>query len=446
MLIIDFYVKAKVALIFYIKDMDYAIIVIDIGMTNKKVVVYDQNLVQQDAVYKSFEAVLIDGIPTHNIKDMWEWFKESISHFAKKYPVKAISITTHGATFVGIDKNGEPCIPCVMYTYQISESLENDFYKLCGSPIELQTKTCTPSFSAMINMAKGIYFAQKQYPNEFKNVNTLLNYPQYLAYLFTGKFASEPTFMACHTYLWNHKEGSYSFVADKLGIRSLLPDVKPTCSFLGCVKTELAKELSLKEDVLVTVGLHSNASLLPYLIKNENKDFILNSTGTWCVAMYNRQSIELNSDDEGKIVFYNRSALDTPVKTAIFLGGLEADTYVKLWQRECNTSDYPSSTEQALKDICAKKDVFIIPEVVKGSGQFPKSRAGIWQGGEFFPLEDIQSGKNVPAILRDRENFFAALDLSLAFQSEMLFLDVKLETLIFIQREAFVKINYIMNC
>ena len=34
--------------------MEYAVAVIDIGMTNKKVAVYDENLHQLDAVYKTF--------------------------------------------------------------------------------------------------------------------------------------------------------------------------------------------------------------------------------------------------------------------------------------------------------------------------------------------------------------------------------------------------------
>ena len=39
--------------------MDYAVAVIDIGMTNKKVAVYDQNLRQMDAAYKNFEPMQI---------------------------------------------------------------------------------------------------------------------------------------------------------------------------------------------------------------------------------------------------------------------------------------------------------------------------------------------------------------------------------------------------
>ena len=103
----------------------------------------------------------------------------------------------------------------------------------------------------------------------------------------------------------------------------------------------MAKELGLDELVIVTAGIHdSNASLLPYIARGSDKDFILNSTGTWCVCMHPDVSENVksfyNPDDIGKTVFFNRSALDTPVKTAIFVGGTSTSPPV---------TSSPSSTE-----------------------------------------------------------------------------------------------------
>ena len=70
--------------------MKQAIIVIDIGMTNKKIAVYDEHLVQRESVYKEFSPIMIKGpsgdIPTHDIDGMKKWFIENIRLFAKEYP------------------------------------------------------------------------------------------------------------------------------------------------------------------------------------------------------------------------------------------------------------------------------------------------------------------------------------------------------------------------
>ena len=46
--------------------MEQAVIVIDIGMTNKKIAVYDETLVQREAVYKEFAPIVVQG-PTGDI-------------------------------------------------------------------------------------------------------------------------------------------------------------------------------------------------------------------------------------------------------------------------------------------------------------------------------------------------------------------------------------------
>ena len=124
--------------------MNYAVAVIDIGMTNKKVAVYDENLHQLDAVYKNFEPLKVKDptegveVDAHDLAGMEDWFCEQLQAFAKKYPIKALSVTTHGATFVCIDAKGKMCAPCVFYTHEPGESFQKDFYTLCGTKEELQ--------------------------------------------------------------------------------------------------------------------------------------------------------------------------------------------------------------------------------------------------------------------------------------------------------------------
>ena len=406
--------------------MSYAVAVIDIGMTNKKVAVYDENLHQLDAVYKTFEPLKVREpdtgvqVEAHDLAGMEDWFFEQLRIFAQKYSIKALSVTTHGATFVCIDKDGKVCVPSILYTHEPGEQFQNEFYKKCGSKADLQRSTYTPPFGSLINPAKGIMYVQKHFAAEFAKTRTILNFPQYWGYVFTGIAGTEPTYCGCHSYLWDHKKSDWSPVTDTLGIRPLLPTkYKNTCEALGTLTEEAAKRSGLDRSTVVTMGIHdSNASLLPYLAKDDTGDFVLNSTGTWCVCMHPQDELAFNEDDIGKIVFFNQSAFRRPIKTAIFVGGMEFDTYISLYKKVHNTEQFPSFDFGKTQEVLNEKDTFLMPEIVAGSGQFTGSKPGIRERGTFYSLEDMQKGVKLPHIIRDEQRFFALLDLSLVIQTE----------------------------
>ncbi|MDR1306794.1 MAG: carbohydrate kinase, partial [Treponema sp.] len=320
--------------------MEYAIAVIDIGMTNKKAALYDDALRQLDAKYRTFEPKVVDGLPAHDLDAMEEWFTGALKEFAAKYPVKAIAVSTHGATFVCLGKDGKPALPCLYYTHEPGDDFYDRFYRRFGSPEALQERTGTPAFRAMINPAKGIFFAQEQFPDAFKNVAAVLPYPQYWGSRFTGKMGTESTYMGNHTYLWDQIDHTLSSVARDLGIAPLIPGgaagsaaggpggLSNSWDILGTITEEFAQKTGLSKDTIVTMGIHdSNSALLPHFAKKGERGFILNSTGTWCVIMNPVEKYGFAPDELGKVVFFNISAFGTPVKTAIFLGGQEFETW-----------------------------------------------------------------------------------------------------------------------
>ncbi len=438
--------------------MESGIIVIDIGMTNKKVAVYDENLSQIDVSYKNFEPVYVkdskgNDIPCHDLEGMKNWFFAQIKSFARKYPVKAIEVSTHGATFVCVDENKNVCAPCVFYTYEPGEDFQRKFYKKCGNEGVLQKNTHTPKFSSMINMAKGIFFLQQEFSDDFDRTRTILNYPQYWSYVFTEKTCYETTFLSCHTYLWNQNEHEWSSVVDSLGIRDKLPQkYTDTLSCLGKITPEISERLSLDENVVVAPGIHdSNASLLPYLAKNGGEDFILNSTGTWCVAMHPEQNgsktASCTDDDIGKVVFFNRSALDFPVKTAIFLGGMEVDFYVRLFRKVNGLGDdfFPSADIETVRKLLSEKNFFILPELVSGSGQFTGFKGGLWFDGKFYYAEELSSLERIPKILKNEKEFWSALVISCVIQSETSFVRAGLRKGSFVFTEGGFRKNDLYN-
>lgn len=408
--------------------MEYAIAVIDIGMTNKKVAIYDNNLVQLDVAYTSFEPKMVTvpstgkEIKTHDIEGMKRWFFDRIREFAKKWPIKAIAVSTHGATIVSIGEDGEVCAPCVFYTEDAGEDFQEEFYRIAGSRLQLQKETASPAFSGLLNAAKTPLYLKKYFPAEAARTKTLLFYAQYWGYVLTGKIGLESTFAGCHTCLWDHERRTWSPVVDRLGIRELLPSkTSDTCSILGTLTHEVAKEIGLPESTVVTLGIHdSNASLLPYLACEGGGDFVLNSTGSWCVAMHPQEKIEFHDEDMGKVVLFNQSALGTPVKTAIFVGGMEYGGWVGCWRKinGLGSDVFPTHTEDTVNALLSNRDTFLLPEIVPGSGQFVGSKPGIMESGQFYSFDDVQSGRHIPKVMLDEHAFLAVLEASLVIQTE----------------------------
>ena len=284
--------------------MSHIIAVIDIGMTNKKVSVYEwpesaaagkettcpagsapatipaAKPACLASVSRTFDPVMVSGLETHDLAGMEAWFLETLDDFASRYPVRAIAVSTHGATMVCVGGDGKPCVPCVYYTHEPGAEFHERFYAMAGKPEELQAATGTPELSALINPAKGLLFARERFPEEFSRSKLVLSYPQYWGYRLTGVAGAEGTYIGCHTYLWDWRAEEYSSVARALGVAEKMPfPIRKSQDILGKVKPEVAARTGLDPSTVVTMGIHdSNASLVPHIVKRGARDFVLNST------------------------------------------------------------------------------------------------------------------------------------------------------------------------
>jgi len=400
--------------------MEKAIAVIDIGMTNKKVAIYSRGLELLDIRKKNFEPLMVDDLESHDLEGMEAWFFATLKSFSSDYEIGAIVVCTHGATFVCADAAGKPVLPCLYYTYEPGPKFQDRFYALAGDPDQLQASTGTPNLSALINSAKGLFLAKERYPEAFKKMAYALPYPQYWGMRLTGKAGVEGTYIGCHTYLYDWEKETYSSVARKLGLEGKLPfPLKDSWETLGTLLPDVARKTGLSPSTIVTMGIHdSNASLLPYLIKGFGTEFTVNSTGTWCVLMHPQDRYGFAPDELGKVVFFNRSAYNKPVKTAIFLGGKEYEVWTGLFAAIAAVGQSaPAPDASIYAALLRERSAFILPEIVPGSGQFPGSVPQAVEGGVRYPLADIEAATARPAFLADRAKAEAVLNLSLVIQT-----------------------------
>ena len=226
-------------------------------------------------------------------------------------------------------------------------------------------------------------------------------YPQYLAYLLTGRKGAEPTYLGCHGWLLDASGERYSIVAEKLGVTALLPPfpLSRTWEPLGTLKPGLARETGLSPETIVTMGAHdSNAALVPYFVKGYD-DFVVQDSGTWVVTMSPRDRARFEEGELGKEVFFNRSIYGTPIKTTIFRGGAEFDFYRTKVLPQC---EHPRDIDfEALADVLGKREAFALPTLERGSGLFPGSVARL---------------VGIDTIFHDAASAWTVVDLGLAVQ------------------------------
>lgn len=341
--------------------------VIDIGKTNAKLALVDAEALTEIAVLKTPNRVLQGApYPHHDVDRLWDFILSGLAELARKHPIDAISVTTHGATAALLDADGELALPILDYEHDGPDQLAAD-YDALRPPF---SETGTPRLPIGLNLGAQIHWQSRTFPDRFAAVNSILTYPQYWAFRLSGVQAVEVTSLGCHTDLWNPARRDFSTLVDQLDWRRLMPPLKQAGERLGPVLPDVAAQTGLSPHTPVYCGLHdSNASLLPHLLARQ-QPFSVVSTGTWVVTMaIGGAPRQL---DPARDTLINVSAFGEPVPSARFMGGREYEMLMAghdgCW------------TERDVEPVLAGQ-IQLLPSVQPGSGPFPDAKAR-WIGRE----------------------------------------------------------------
>jgi sugar (pentulose or hexulose) kinase len=262
-----------------IKNKKPAIAVIDVGKTNKKLFLFDQdyNIVYERSA-RFLETTDEDGDPCENLESLRLSVFDSLrSLFNKKdFEVKAINFSAYGASFVNIDEDGNPVTPLYNYLKSYPEELKKQFYNSYGGEEAFSLCTASPVLGSL-NSGMQLYRLKYEKPEIFERIQYSLHLPQYLSYLISCKPCSDITSIGCHTNLWDFQKNDYhQWVYDE----GVIEKLAPICPF-----DETTKAVFPGNNYLVGTGLHdSSAALIPYLV-NFHEPFVLLSTGTWSISL-----------------------------------------------------------------------------------------------------------------------------------------------------------------
>ena len=302
------------------------IAILDIGKTNKKLFVMDENYhIILEHTEQFADITDDDGEPCEDIERLSNWIELSLKAVINQpeFDVKAVNFSTYGASFVLLKTApigasgrvvGEVVAPLYNYLKAFPEDLKSTFYAKYGGEILVSSQTASPVLGNL-NSGMQLYFLKERKPEIYAKINAALHLPQYASFLVTKRLFSDITSIGCHTNLWHFEKNDYHDWVENEGIGKILPPIFPSDAAIPA--------LFEGKELVVGVGLHdSSAALIPYLACFQ-EPFILISTGTWCISMNPFNDVPLTPEELAQDSLCYLSYQGKPVKAARIFAGNE---------------------------------------------------------------------------------------------------------------------------
>ncbi len=328
------------------------LLIFDIGKTNKKLLLFDRDMHVVHKEESRFEEVSDEeGFPCEDVSLLESWIHSRIRHYLRSeaFEVKGINFSTYGATLVYLDQEGKRITPVYNYLKPLPEEVIDGFFEAYDGQEEF-CRQCASPMLGMLNSGLQLLWLKRTKPRIFVRVQKVLHLPQYLGRMVHGQAVSEHTSIGCHTMFWDFDRMEYHPWLRKEGIS--LPD-----PLLVSESFPVALEGSQIE---AGIGIHdSSASLIPYTLA-ARQDFILVSTGTWCINMnpFNKETLTSEQLKQDCLCFLGVHG--NPVKSSRFFLGRIHDLNVERIQ------------EHFFTDAAAYKRVDPGPERIRQ----------LWESGE----------------------------------------------------------------
>lgn len=299
--------------------MDGAVAVFDVGKTNVKLSIAGPEGDVLETV-SAPNAVIRDGRwARHDLAGTEAWLMAELGAAARRHGLSAFVTAGHGSAGVLVRQAEldapEPRLPMLDYEQPVDADLRaryeaeaGDFFDR-GSGIMLNAT----------HQARQLLWVERDAPEDFASAEHFVGIPQYWAWRLCGAAASEVTFLAAQSDLWNVRAGRPSAIVRRRGWARLLPPLRPAWACLGTVRPEVASRHGLPEGLRVLNGIHdSSANFHRYQAAGLSRVCVV-STGTWIVALSDHAG--LDALDPGRNMTLNADVDGRPLGGVLTMGG-----------------------------------------------------------------------------------------------------------------------------
>lgn len=299
------------------------IIIFDVGKTNKKVLLFDENynLVSEENTQFE-ETVDDDGFPCENLNALtnWIWQKFWEISLQSEFNVRGVNFSAYGASLVHLNDLYRPFTPLYNYLKPFPEKLKQQFFDTYGGENLIAKQTASPVLGNL-NSGLQLYRLKHEKPDIYYQIRFPLHLPQYLSFIISKRVASDVTSVGCHTMLWDFEKHKYHNWVYNENIRTKLAPI-----FRG---DKIVSIMSDHRKLPIGIGLHdSSAALIPYLSSFE-EPFVLISTGTWCISLNPFNHTQLTDEELQQDCLSYLSYQGKPVKASRLFAGYEHNNSLK---------------------------------------------------------------------------------------------------------------------
>ena len=226
---------------------------VDIGGTGAKCVAFDDHGAQLALSYIEYpnppgKANLEPQVLSDSVVRV---IRDCVQALPARDAVAAITVSSFGESFVPIDEHGAPLTDIIMY-FANSESGEFDeLVRRVGEETFMRVARILPD--ASYSLAKMLYTLRTAQRPVWK----FLPIAAYVCYRLSGAVMTDVS-LACRTLLYDVEKREWSReLLEASGVAlDQLPDVCPTGTAVGFLRSEIAQALGLPENVRVVIGSH----------------------------------------------------------------------------------------------------------------------------------------------------------------------------------------------
>lgn len=295
------------------------IALIDIGKTNARVCFLDPGTGAEIWSARRPNAVVHTSLGRElDVIAIESWLTSALRDAPHKERVGTIVPVAHAAAAVLVDADGQT-LAAPDYEDACYEKVSAAYVRE-RDPYE---STFSPDLPLGLNLGRQLFYVEHEHAELFARTASVLLYPQYWAWRFSGVPTSEITSLGCHSDLWRPQEMSFSALARRRRWTRLLPPMRFAGDSLGPLTNAMAQATGLDPRCKVACGIHdSNCSYLKFLVGRPPRDpFTLISSGTWSVVMAHHADLRRLREDRDMLA--NVDAFGSSVATARFMGGRE---------------------------------------------------------------------------------------------------------------------------
>mgnify|MGYP001177651934 FL=1 len=254
------------------------IVILDIGKTHAKVILFDANKMEELVMYQTKNNVLNDDIyPHYDVESLKKFFITSLQQIAKSFDVNSIFTSTHGAC-IALMSEGALALPVLDYEFDGPDQYNNEYNDI--RPKFKQTGS--PRMDLGLNLGAQLFWQKNNFPDQFSKVDEILFWPQYWSFWLSGIASSEISYASSHSDLWDIRQNKFiDLTIFGLSPKIKYPPLMSASTILGPLRKDLVKQTGLPENIPVYCGAHDSSVSLISASFNHDLPCTILSTGTW---------------------------------------------------------------------------------------------------------------------------------------------------------------------